>query len=164
MAHTFHQLYYHITWATHSREPLISRNWRPQMLQIMNEEVNKWGGRLIRHNAMPDHAHLLVRLPPTVRISDFLGEVKGATAYRVNHHLNPKFKLRWQEGYGILSLRKEEVGKVSRYIDEQEEHHRRGRLSAVLEMTEIQEDDWPEGLKSPLKGAAKNRSTPQTQA
>ena len=164
MAHAFHQLYHHVTWATHSREPLIHRKWRPQLLQIMGEEVRKRGGWLIRHNAMPDHAHLLVRLPPTVRISDFLGEVKGATAYRVNHHLNPKFKLRWQEGYGVLSLRKAELAKVSRYIEEQEEHHRRGRLSALLEMTEIQEDDWPEGLGSPLKGTEKNRLVPQTQA
>lgn len=155
MAHAFHQLYYHVTWATHSRDPLIHRNWRPQLLQIMNEEVTKRGGWLIRHNAMPDHTHLLIRLRPTVRISDFLGEVKGATAYRVNHSLKPKFKLRWQEGYGVLSLRKAEVAKVSRYIDEQEEHHRKGKVSALLEMTEIQEDDWPEGLGSPLKGAAK---------
>ena len=98
MPHTFHQLYFHATWATHSRDPLINRQWRPQLLQIMSEEVKKRGGWLIRHNAMPDHAHLLMRLPPSVRISDFLGEVKGATAFRVNHDVQPKFKLRWQEG------------------------------------------------------------------
>ena len=111
---------------------------------------------------MPDHAHLLVRLPPTVQISEFLGEVKGATAYRVNHDIKPKFKLRWQEGYGILSLRKAELAKVSRYIEEQEEHHRKGRLSAVLEMTEILQDDWPQ--VSPLKGAGKNSLGMRTQA
>ena len=164
MPHAFHQLYYHIAWATHSRAPLINRRWRPQLLQIMNEEVKKRGGWLIRHNAMPDHTHLLVRLPPTVQISDFLGEVKGATAYRVNHDLHPKFKLRWQEGYGILSLRKEELARVSRYIDNQEEHHRKGTLSVLLETTEIQENDWSEGTESPLKGANKNLSLPRTQA
>src|ERR1035437_5988882 len=139
MPHALHQLYFHAAWATHSREPLISRQWRPQLLDIMNEEVKKRGGWLIRHNAMPDHAHLLMRLPPAVRISDFLGEVKGATAYRVNHQIHPKFKLRWQEGYGILSLRKEELARVCRYIDKQEDHHRKGTLSALLETTEIQE-------------------------
>ena len=141
MSHAFHQLYFHAVWATHSRAPLINRQWRPELLQIMNEEVRNRGGWLIRHNAMPDHAHLLVRLPPALRISDFLGEVKGATAYRVNRQLHPKFKLRWQEGYGILSLRKAELAKVSRYIDEQEEHHRKGTLSTLMETTEIQKDD-----------------------
>ena len=164
MAHVFHQLYYHVTWATHARAPLIQRRWRPQLLQIIGEEVKNRGGWPIRHNAMPDHAHLLVRLPPTVRISEFLGEVKGATAYRVNHDLKPKFRLRWQEGYGILSLRKDELAKVSRYIEEQEEHHRKGKLSAVLEMTEILEDEWPGGLGTPPEGGWKSFGRSPTQA
>ena len=152
MSHVFHQLYYHVTWAIHSRAPLVHRKWRPQLLDILNEEVGNRGGCLIRHNAMPDHAHLLLRLPPTLRISEFVGEVKGATAFRVNRQIRPKFKLRWQEGYGILSLRKGELAKVSRYIDQQEEHHRKGRLSAILETTETQRDDWPQISGSPLEG------------
>ena len=164
MSHAFHQLYFHAVWATHSRAPLINRQWRPDLLQMMNEEVRNRGGWLIRHNAMPDHAHLLVRLPPALRISDFLGEVKGATAYRVNRELHPKFKLRWQEGYRILSLRKAELAKVSRYIDQQEEHHRKGTLSTLMETTEIQQDDWPEAIESPMKGAGRNRLLPRTQA
>src|SRR5437762_10626778 len=61
MSHVFHQLYFHFAWATHSREPLIDRFWRPELLEIINEEVKTRGGWLIRHNAMPDHAHLLCR-------------------------------------------------------------------------------------------------------
>jgi len=103
MSHVFHQLYYHFAWATHSREPLIDRVWRPQLLEIINEEVKTRGGWPIRHNAMPDHAHLLCRLPPTVLIAEFIGQVKGATSFRVNKEIHPKFKLRWQEGYGALT-------------------------------------------------------------
>ena len=139
MSHVFHQLYFHFAWATHAREPLIDRVWRPQLLEIINEEVKTRGGWPIRHNAMP---HLLCRLPPTVLIA---GQVKGATSFRVNKEINPKFKLRWQEGYGVLTLRKDELAKVSRYIDRQEEHHRRGTLSGLLEKFECEEDDWPEG-------------------
>ncbi|HEX3997622.1 MAG TPA: IS200/IS605 family transposase [Pirellulales bacterium] len=129
MGHVFHQLFYHFTWATHAREPHIDRSIRPPILQVLHEEVLTRGGRPIRHNAMPDHLRLLVRLPPALSISEFIGKVKGATAYRVNHELRPKFKLLWQEGYGVLSLREDEVEKVSRYIDNQEEQHRSGRLS-----------------------------------
>jgi REP element-mobilizing transposase RayT len=39
MSHVFHQLFYHFTWGTHSREPLIDRAWRTELLQIINEEV-----------------------------------------------------------------------------------------------------------------------------
>jgi REP element-mobilizing transposase RayT len=138
----FHQLYYHFTWATHSREPLIDRAWRAELLHIVNEEVKTRGGFSLRHNAMPDHAHVLCRLPPTLLIADFVGQVKGATSFRVNKEIRPKFKLQWQEGYGVVSLRKEEIEKVSRYIDRQEEHHRRGNLSELLERFESDDDDW----------------------
>ncbi len=47
-----------------------------------------------RHNAMPDHVHLLVRLPPTVKVSEFIGQVKGAATHRVNEEIQPSFKLK----------------------------------------------------------------------
>jgi REP element-mobilizing transposase RayT len=141
MGHVFHQLYYHFAWATHAREPHIHRSYRPQLLAILGDEIAKRDGTPIRHNAMPDHVHLLVELQPTVCIAEFIGQVKGATAFRVNHDIRPSFKLRWQEGYGVLTSRKDELEKVSRYIDNQEEHHRTGRLSHVLEACEA-----PEGV------------------
>jgi putative transposase len=140
MGHVFHQLFYHFAWSTHSRVALIHRNYRPQLLQIINEEAKRCGGWPIRHNAMPDHVHLLVRLPPSVRASDFIGQVKGAASHRVNEEINPSFKLTWQEGYGVLTLRQDEVEKVSRYIDDQEKHHANGRLSDLLERTAGDED------------------------
>lgn len=142
MAHTFHQLYYHFIWATHARATLIDRSWRPQMLNIISAEVRDKGGIPIRHNAMPDHVHLLVRLPPKIAPSEFVGKVKGATSYRVNRELNPKFKLQWQEGYGVLSLRRDELATVARYIDRQEAHHNVNKLSEALETIDIEQDDW----------------------
>ena len=91
MGHAFHQLYYHFAWSTHSRIHLIRRDQRPQILIIINEEAKQRGGWPIRHNAMPDHVHLLVRLPPTVKVSDFIGQVKGASAHRINEEIKPNF-------------------------------------------------------------------------
>src|SRR2546429_8602381 len=132
MSHVFHQLYFHFAWATHSREPLIDRVWRPQLLEIINEEVKTRGGWPIRHNPMPDHAHLLCRLPPTVLIAEFIGQVKGATSFRVNKEIHPKFKLQWQERFSVLTLRKAEPRKVSRYNDRHVIHHLRGALTDLL--------------------------------
>ncbi len=151
MAHTFHQLYFHFVWGTHSRYPAIDRAWRPQLLNILNEEVKKRGGIPLRHNAMPDHVHLLVRLQPALSPATFIGQVKGATSFRVNREIKPKFKLAWQEGYGVLSLRKDELATVARYIDRQEYHHSQNKLSVLLEQCEIEEDDW---LLEPMIGDA----------
>jgi REP element-mobilizing transposase RayT len=92
---------------------------------------------------MFDHVHLLVRLPPSLLVSEFIGQVKGASAYRVNRDIQPEFKLRWQEGYGVLTLREAELPAVSRYIDNQERHHQGGRVSDLLETIDcLNEDDW----------------------
>jgi len=117
MGHVLHQLYYHFVWATHARDPHLHRSFRADFLGLLNEEAHTRGGKPIRHNAMPDHVHLLVRLPPSVAVSEFIGQVKGATAFRVNRDLKPKFKLVWQEGYGAMTLRRDELAKVIAYID-----------------------------------------------
>jgi REP element-mobilizing transposase RayT len=152
MGHAFHQLYYHFAWSTHSRIALIRRDYRSDLLKIIGEEAKKCGDWPTRHNAMPDHVHLLVRLPPTVNVSDFIGRVKGAASHRINEEIRPSFKLKWQEGYGVLTLRKDEVEKVSRYIDDQETHHRVGKLSMLLERTEADEDRADDEIAPPEGG------------
>src|SRR5262245_552888 len=136
MSHTYHQLYFHFVWGTQLRQPTIDRKWRPQLLQILNEEIKKRGGHPIRHNAMPDHEHLLPRLSPKTAPADFIGQVKGATSCLVNREIRPRYKLSWQEGYGVMSLRKDELTMVSNYIDRQEAHHRHKKLSDLLETME----------------------------
>ncbi|HKV38073.1 MAG TPA: transposase, partial [Blastocatellia bacterium] len=60
MSHSFHQLYYHFAWATDRRLNAISREWRPRLLEIIHEEAERLNSVPLRHNAMPDHVHLLV--------------------------------------------------------------------------------------------------------
>jgi REP element-mobilizing transposase RayT len=134
MSHVFHQLYYHFIWATHDREPLLIVESRPNLLRIQAEEIAQRGGILIRQNCVADHMHLLVRLTPNILLSDFIGQVKGAACYRFNHETNPKVRLKWQEGYAVLTLREEEVEKVARYIDNQERLHQERKLSRLLEI------------------------------
>jgi putative transposase len=49
--------------------------------------IHVFAGRLgcviIELNVQQDHVHLLVKIPPKVSISEFMGSVKGQTAIRV---------------------------------------------------------------------------------
>jgi hypothetical protein len=63
----------------------------------------------------------------------------------VNRNIRPKFKLRWQDGYGVLSLRRDDLQKVYQYVDHQEEHHRSQKISPLLETTDTDDGDWAEG-------------------
>jgi len=91
-----------------------------------------------------------------VPMGHFIGRVKGAASYRVNKEVQPGFKLKWQEGYGVLTLREEELEKVSRYIDNQESHRGSGRLSELLERTESDEQQPHPQTPPPEGGSAEN--------
>jgi hypothetical protein len=72
-------------------------------------------------------------------------------------HVFHQFKLRWQEGYGVLTLRKDEVEKVSRYIDNQEQHHVQAIFQSCWKASKSRRMTrrrfWLKPEQSPLKRA-----------
>ncbi len=139
-SHSFHQLCFHFVWATKERLPLIEEGTKRQVIDAVGEACRKRGVNPIACNAMPDHMHLLVRLKPTIAPAEFIGEIKGATSYEHNHRFGARNFLKWQEGYGVVSLRADETEKVVRYIEEQEERHAAKRLSRLLETIESENE------------------------
>ena len=60
----------------------------------------------------------------THRICDLLRDLKGGASEWVHDTLGmPEFA--WQEGYGAFSVSPDRRAAVGRYIERQEEHHRR---------------------------------------
>ena len=64
-------------------------------------------------------------------MSAVVGQLKGASAHALNQ-LRPG-SIHWQAGYGVVTFRRTELAKVVSYVDHQEEHHRTGALSPLLE-------------------------------
>jgi putative transposase len=117
LSHVFHQLYYHFVWATHNRLPLITDQMRNSLVKWVEAEARNRGGVPISCYAMPDHVHLLVSLPPTACVSEFI--------------------FAWQEGYGVITVRKAETPKIIRYIEDQPAIHAARKASRTLETTYI---------------------------
>lgn len=81
-------------------------------------------GRAHAINGMPDHVHMLVSLPPTISISEALGFIKVNSSGWV-HQKWPDSPFAWQLGYGAFSVSKSQVPAVTKYIRNQEQHHRK---------------------------------------
>jgi len=47
------------------------------------ERCAAWGGRLIEANGEPDHVHLLIELPPTAALAEFVNALKTGTSRRL---------------------------------------------------------------------------------
>ena len=66
-------------------------------------------------------------VPPTLAISDFIGQLKGGTSHDVNQQLGTRSKvIEWQAGYGVVSFGSRDLDWVKRYVRNQREHHAKG--------------------------------------
>jgi putative transposase len=136
MAHSFHKLFYHIVWATKERLPLIEEEHRERLVECVMNACKEREVMPMACNGMPDHLHLLVQLPPAIAPATFIGQVKGASAYAFNHHGGIRCPLKWQDGYGVISIRENDIPKVVRYIENQQQIHAGRKASRLLEAVE----------------------------
>ena len=93
------RLYYHLVWATKERQLLINPN---KEVELYNYIIGKSDAlRCIVHaiGGMEDHIHLVVSVPPTLSIADFVKNIKGSSAHYLNQNLSASSnKFGWQEG------------------------------------------------------------------
>lgn len=123
---------------------------RPEIEQSVHSSIrNKiqaLGGEVFALNNTEDHIHLAVTIPPSVSVSKFVGELKGSSSFHINHLPDNRHQLNWQRGYGVVTLRKENLEQVVEYINRQKEHHKTGNIWQSLENCD--EEPEPEGKPS----------------
>lgn len=123
MPSTHSSLQYHIVFSTKERYPYVAKEWRGQLHQYMGGCVRTLGGVSLRVGGTEDHVHLLLGAKPAHAPADLVREIKKATTGWVHASFDRKFA--WQEGYGAFTVSRSIVDSVARYIDTQEEHHRK---------------------------------------
>ncbi len=125
MAHTFTSILVHAVFSTSGRSPLLSDDVRPEMHAYL-------GGILRQLQAVPivvggtaNHVHLLARLPADLAVADCLRVVKTNSSRWAKERWPRRRAFAWQSGYGAFSVSESRRGAVIRYIQNQEQHHRR---------------------------------------
>jgi putative transposase len=124
VSHRFTALFTHIIFSTKDRFPYLDRDLAPECLAYVGGIVENIGGRRIAIGGVADHVHLLAEVPPTIALSDFIRTIKSNSSKWV-HENHGRSKFAWQKGYAAFSVSRSGVDRVVRYIEAQEEHHRR---------------------------------------
>lgn len=120
------QLLYHMVFSTKERRPLLQNDqFREDVWGYMAGVAKNLHGFAIRIGGYYDHAHLLVRIPAKVAVSDFVGKLKANTSKHINESRDAGMKFHWQDGYGAFSVSPSQQDAVVAYIDRQVEHHRK---------------------------------------
>jgi len=76
-------------------------------------------------NGVEDHVHALFALSRTNAIASVVKEIKRTSSSWVKKRSPKLAKFYWQGGYGAFSVSHSNLEDVIRYIENQEEHHKR---------------------------------------
>ena len=84
---SFWRNYYHLTWATKNRLPLIQTEFEKQLYSYMVKKAAELNVFVYAIDGTEDHTHVVVAVPPKHRIADVVKTLKGASAHYVNHFM-----------------------------------------------------------------------------
>jgi len=125
MSSSYCNLLYHIVFSTNKREAWLTREIRSRTHQYLGGAIRDEGGIAMVINGTADHIHILAKLRQDKAISKVIGEVKANSSGWISRTFREAVGFEWQEGYGAFTVSESQLAKVYRYIEGQEEHHRK---------------------------------------
>ena len=123
IAHTSWNCKYHIVFAPKYRRKVFYGSKRLEIVKIIKELCSWKGVNIIEGEACPDHIHLLLEIPPKIRISSFMGFLKGKSSIMIYEQwcqMRYKYRNRefWCRGYYVDTVGKDSQ-KIQTYIAQQ---------------------------------------------
>lgn len=133
MGSSFSKIYIHLVWSTWHRLPLIKRQYEAPLHGYIRNICAEMGALLMTSGGTQDHVHLLIDVPPSVRVADLVKRIKGKTSHFTTHALAPDDFFKWQIGYAVFSVSEEHLPILRNYIRNQKEHHESGSVEPDFE-------------------------------
>ena len=140
LAHTQWNCKYHIVFAPKFRRQIIYGRLRASIGKILRELCERKHVEIVEANACPDHIHMLVKIPPKISVSEFMGYLKGKSSLMIfDQHANLKYKYGnrhfWCRGYYVDTVGGNEKV-IQEYIKRQLEEDQRIDQLSLIEYTD----------------------------
>jgi len=113
----------HVVFSTKGRVRSIKEQMQPKLWAYIAGIAENHGMHAVKIGGIDDHAHLLINLGAKLGISKAVQLIKTNSSGWMNEHPGPRFE--WQEGYFACSVSRSQVARVTQYIANQREHHRK---------------------------------------
>lgn len=123
LAHTTWNCKYHIVFAPKYRRKVFYGSKRLEIVKILKELCRWKGVEILEGEACADHIHILVKIPPKISVSGFMGFLKGKSSLMIYEKWsNIKYQYRnrkfWCNGYYVDTVGKNSE-KITAYIRNQ---------------------------------------------
>ena len=143
MPSTYFNLNVHVVFSTKNRHPFFKPDQLDEVHRYLGGTIRELGVHPIRMGGVADHVHLLFGMKPAQSVAEIVREVKKSSTKWLRTDLGAK-DFAWQEGYAALSVSRERLDVVEKYVLNQAEHHRkktfREELVELLRFAQIEFD------------------------
>ena len=118
LSHSKWRCKYHIVFAPKYRRQNIYGKIKADIGQILRKLCEQKGVEIIEAQACSDHIHMMVSIPPSLSVAQFVGYLKGKSSLMIfDRHANLKYKYGnrhfWCHGYYV-----DTVGRNAKVIEE----------------------------------------------
>ncbi|OUS10439.1 hypothetical protein A9Q93_12860 [Nonlabens dokdonensis] len=127
------QLYIHLVFITKHRDFMIMENVELKLHKFLREKMEELEIIPLMINGMPDHLHILLKMPAKITVSYIAQQLKGTSSRFMNELSGNQGIFEWSRGYGAFTVSKKDVTMISNYIKNQKEHHKSGTLNQDFE-------------------------------
>jgi putative transposase len=121
MSHTYSATYTHCIFSTKDRKNTISDELRANLWAYLIGTAQNLKILPIAVGRTSNHAHLLLRVPPLMPLSEAIQRLKANSS----RWMGEQRPFEWQQGYAAFSVSPSAVEPVKQYVLHQEEHHRK---------------------------------------
>ena len=137
LAHTKWDRKYNIVFVPKYRRKVIYEDKRLEIREILRKLCEWKGVVIVEGEVCPDHIHMLVRIPPKMSVSGFMGYLKGKSALLIFQKWgNMKFAYRnrefWCKGYYVDTAGKNTKA-IKEYIANQLKHDKESDQLALFD-------------------------------
>ncbi len=130
LTHSIWHCQYHIVWVPKYRHRILTGKIGNEVERCVHVFSSQKSCEIIEMNVQVDHVHLICMIPPKLRVSDYVGIVKGRTAIRLLKRFPDLRKRRywgnhfWTKGYCVDTVGLDEE-RIRQYVKYQEDKERR---------------------------------------
>ena len=129
LSHTKWKCQYHIVFIPKYRKKVLYGQLKEDVRDIIKTLCKYKGVEIISGAVCSDHVHLCVSIPPKMKVSEFMGYLKGKSTlmiYDRHPNLQSKWdKAFWARGYYVATVGNVTEAAIKKYIEEQSEESRK---------------------------------------
>ncbi len=130
----YHEINLHMLWHTKDNARVLVDDVENRCHHDLKHRALQSPGVYVHAvDGIADHVHMAVSIRPTLLISEWIGQLKGASSFYINHEICNRKVLDWQTGYGVVSFGTKDLPCVIAYIKNQKRHHAPGQVYGRLE-------------------------------